>query len=116
MNAKGWARFSLTAHLALTALAVLTFFLRTELDYLWRSFFVCLGVWFLYLLYKNGPSASASEVPRLLRAYYWLVLFAILLASNALLYSGYSLPGVPFRLTLLGILIPFAILFRMRTR
>ena len=115
MNAKAWARFSLIAHFALTALAVITFFMRTELDNLWRSFFGCLGVWFIYLLYKKGPSASAGEVPTLLRVYYWSILLAMLFASNALLYSGHSLPSVPFRLTLLGILLPFAILFRMRT-
>jgi hypothetical protein len=103
-------------HLVLVGLAAANYVMETKLDSLSRAVFFILGVILIYLFLTKGPPIINRNVPMLLRAYFWSLAVLMFVSFNIVFVWGYEIPRVPFRLVLLGVLIPFAILLRMRPR
>lgn len=116
LDAKGWVKVSIATHVAILGMAVAAYVMHMQLDVFWRSILFVLAVFLVYLLLTQGPPAGREQVPAFVRGYFWVLVVLMFMILNILFIIGYDIPSLPFRLVLVGVLIPFAMLLRIKAR
>ncbi|PZO08950.1 MAG: hypothetical protein DCF27_06865 [Lysobacteraceae bacterium] len=114
MSVARWIGVSLSVHIVLVATAFFAYSADFQPNNLARSTLAVLATWLVYLLVTKGPADRNKQIPPLLRYYFVVFAFLFILLANFFLSGDHGMNELSFKFSLLGAMIPFAILLRMR--
>ena len=107
---------AVVVHVLLLCAAGVSYLLEVEPSLPSAVVLGALVIWFVYLALTKPDSSSRERAPKLARFYFVGLAPVWLLTIHLFLIREGDLPDVPFRLALMGFLLPFAMVLRMGRR